>query len=269
MKRHYFYKNNKAQENMKYLGDIIDFQLHALFSEDAISNRTGRKFKNFKYFDQIKIILNPKSDGIYNVKYDSGSDGSSGHFARSLGELKKTYEEDGFKMISEREYFRLRELAVRLIFKHINFLKITDSPERRFFVLDGGSRYFYDYALISISIKENIKNYPPTSFLFCSEKNLPVPSVRVDEEYRIFLNNSGTKSNSFEIQSSHFNPYYDSFKEFEKSSLYKQSDKKTIEIKDFQFQRIKRIFIEGMLEVSSLDISSLIKKQNYTIRVFD
>lgn len=269
MNRYYFYKRNEnIREDLK--GDVIDFSLCALYSSRAYSQKLRKEISDFHYFDEIKLCISTKNPGIYLVAVDTGTDGCHGHYAKSLKELKEALSGDEYSLISEREYFRRRKLAMRLIFKHINFFNPdVAETERKYLLQRDFSRDFYDIKLISTSEKYNIRNYDQKQIEFGEKISLPMNDLRIDEDFRVFLSKyKSYKCNSFQIESSHFNPYYKNYEKFLSGSFLRK-DKKTVEIKDFQFERLKRMVIEFLLERADLDISKIIPKQQYTTTILD
>ncbi|MCD0480416.1 hypothetical protein LPB90_18410 [Chryseobacterium sp. LC2016-29] len=264
MKRYYFYKRTNS------IADIIEFSLCALYSTLEYSQKLRKDIDQFHYFDDIKLCLATKTQGVYRVRVDSGTDGCTSHWATSLKELKQAHSKDEYLLISERDYFRLRRLAFKLIFKHINFFKPTESLTRNFFYQNSFSRSFYDIKLISTSEKENIYNYPESTVDFYKENKWKLYDCRLDESFRIFISkDKNYKSNKFEIESSHFGPYYEDLQEFLKSSNLDFKNNKVGSIKDFQFQRLKKYITEMILDRSDLDISSILPKQTDSITILD
>lgn len=228
---------------------------------------------NFSFFDKINVCISTKTKGIYRIKYDSGTDGCSGHWATSSQELKDGFISDEFTMISEKQYLRLRKMALHLIFKNINFFHpVDDDAERNFFLVNKtrrGTREFYDINLVSTSQKHNIRNYDQSTLDFYSERNYKLRDLRIDEEFRIFVSKDlNYKTNKFKIESAHFNPYYEDMKELKASSLIPKSEE-TKELSEYQFERFKKICKALILERSSLDISNILPHQKHSITILD
>lgn len=268
MKRYYFYKRRSdIREDLK--GDLIDFSLSALYSEKAYSQRRGKEVFNYKYFDQVSLCISTKTAGIFQVKVDSGTDGCTGHYSNNFQDLKNSFMKDGYSLISERNYFRLRKLAMRLIFKNIQFFVHENDVERRYIYQNDSFGSFYDIALTSTSEKYNIRNYDEKQIEYGNKIGLPMNDLRIDESLRIFIaKDTNFKSNQFQIESSHFKPYYQNYEEFIKGNFLR-SEKKKSEIEDFQFERLKNKIIELILERSDLDISSIIAKQKHSVTILD
>ena len=81
-------------------------------------------------------------------------------------------------------------------------------------------------------------------------------------------NNDKYKSNKFQIESKHFNPYYENYQGF-MSSHFLRKDKKTIEVQDFQFNRLKKMVTALILDRIHLDISSILPAQTSLITILD
>ncbi len=102
------------------------------------------------------------------------------------------------------------------------------------------------------------------------ENNWRLFDCRIDEEFKIFFSkDQNYKSNSFQIESSHFNPYYKSVDEFKKSSSLNFKDDSVLNIRDFQFERRKKIIFEMILDRSDLEISKILPKQTSNITILD
>ena len=111
MNRYYFFKRTtNIRKDLK--GDLIDFSLSALYSTKEYSLKNKKEISQFHYFDEIHACISTKTPGIYQVSFDSGTDGCHGHYATSVKELKNCFSEQCYSCISERDYFRLRKLAV-------------------------------------------------------------------------------------------------------------------------------------------------------------
>lgn len=269
MKRYYFYKRTRdIVDNLK--GDVVDFSLCAFYSTKEYSQKRKKEIDQFHYFDNIYLCLATKTQGLYRLRVDSGTDGCSGHWATSIKELKEDLIKDNYKLISEQDYFRLRRLAFRLVFKHIKFFIPTESAVRNFFYQNSFSRSFYDIKLVSTSEKSNIRNYPQDTVNYYKEKNWKLYDCRLDESYRIFISkDKNYKSNTFEIESSHFLPYYENIWEFQKSCNMDFKENKVNNIQEFQFDRLKKFITELILDRSDLDISKIIPKQTNSITILD
>lgn len=271
MKRYYFYKNKRTDDIREDLkGNLIVFSLSALYGEKAYSQKKGKEEMRFKFFDEIDLNISTKTQGIFKVDVDTGTDSCSGHWANSFKELQEGFSKDGYSLIPERDYLRLRRLALRLIFKHIKFFSDTDcDAERKYFCQNDHSRGFFDLTLVSTSEKYNIRNYDDKQIEYGEKIGLPMNDLRIDEDFRIFISkDKNYKSNKFQIESSHFNAYYENSEKFLTGNLLRK-DKKTVEIKDFQFERLKRMVIDLIFDRSDLDISSILPKQQHTVTILD
>lgn len=272
MNRYYFYKRNRnIREDLK--GDLIVFSLSALYGEKAYSQKKRKEVMNFKFFDEIDLSISTKTKGIYQVKYDSGTDGCHGHWATSLQELKEGFVSDQFTLISEKQYLRLRKFALHLIFKNINFFHpVDDDAERSFFLVNKtrrGTKGFYDFNLVSTSQKYNIRNYDQSTLDFYSERDYKLRDLRIDEELRIFVSKDlNYKKNKFAIESAHFNSYYEDMNELKASILIPKSEE-TKELSEYHFQRLQRFCKALILDRSSFDISNILPKQQHTLTILD
>lgn len=269
MKRYYFYKRNtNLRPNLK--GDVIAFSLSALYSTKAYSQKLRKEICQYHYFDDIDLCVSTKTPGIYKVDVDAGTDGCKGHGAISFKELQEGFARDGYSIISEREYFRLRKLALRLIFKYINFFYASDpAAERKYFCQNDCCGSFYNVKLISTSKKYNIRNYDEKQIEYGAKIGLPLNDLRIDEVFRIFITkDKNYKSTTFSIESSHFNGYYENYEKFVSGNFWPK-DKTTMELQEFQFTRLKKLVLELLLDRSSLDISNILQKQTGTVTILD
>lgn len=267
MNRYYFYKRNKnISEN--YKGDLIYFSLSALYSEKVYSQNQRKEVFRFSFFDQIKVCISTKTSGIFQVDYNSGTDGCMSSGTKSLKELKENFVKDGYILICERNYFQLRKLAIRLIIQKIKFFTNTESDTmRNFFYKNSWSKSFYDIKLFSTSEKKNLRNYPQSTIALYKENGWKLMDLRIDEEYRVFLSKDRNyKTNSFRIESSHFNSYYENLESFKTRFSSYAADKV---IKDFQFDRLKKIVNNLIFDRLDLDISSILPKQTHSVLLLD
>ncbi|MDV3950546.1 hypothetical protein CMT75_18690 [Elizabethkingia anophelis] len=270
MIRYYFYKKRlDIREDLK--GNMIDFSLSALYSTKGYSQKFRKEISQFHYFDQIHLCISTKTKGIFQIDVDSGTDGCMGHYSKSLNELKESFSKYGYCLISERNYFRLRKLAMRLIFKNIQFFipENDEAFQRKYLYQTNYSSGFYDITLISTSEKYNIRNYDENQIEYGKKIGIPMNDLRINEYFRIFISkDKNYKANKFSVESNHFNPYYQNYQEFINGNFLRK-DKNIVEIKDFQFARIKKMVVELILDRSDLDISSIIPKQQHTITILD
>ena len=269
MNRYYFFKrNSNIRKELK--GDLIDFSLSALYSTKEYSLKNKKEISQFHYFDEMHACISTKTPGIYQVSFDSGTDGCHGHYATSVKELKNCFSEQCYSCISERDYFRLRKLAIKLIFKHIKFFnQDNEDAERKHFYQTSWSKAFYDIKLVSTSERYNIQNYPESQLKSFKEDEIKLNNLRIDEDFRIFISKDKKyKSNKFQIESKHFNPYYENYQGF-MSSNFLRKDKKTIEVQDFQFNRLKKMVTALILDRIHLDISSILPAQTSLITILD
>ena len=94
---------------------------------------------------------------------------------------------------------------------------------------------------MSTSEKKNIQNYPDSTIQPYKENNWRLSDSGIDEEFKIFFSkDKNYKCNSFQIESSHFNPYYVSVDEFKKSWSLNFKDDSVLNSRDFQFERLKK-----------------------------
>jgi hypothetical protein len=128
---------------------------------------------------------------------------------------------------------------------------------------------FYDIKLVSTSERYNIQNYPESQLKSFKENEIKLNNLRIDEDFRIFISKDKKyKSNKFQIESKHFNPYYENYQGF-MSSNFLRKDKKTIEVQDFQFNRLKKMVTALILDRIHLDISSILPAQTSLITILD
>lgn len=269
MNRYYFYKRRSEDIREDLQGDLIDFSLSALYSTKEYSQKLRKEISQFHYFDQIHLCLSTKTPGIFQVNLDSGTDGCHGHHSNSLQDLKNCFSKDGYCLITERQYFRLRKLAMRLIFLNIQFFVSKDEgAERKFIYQNIYSRNFYDIKLVSTSEKHNIRNYNEYQISYAQRIGLPLKNLRIDEYFKVFVSkNKDYKSTKIQIESSHFSPFYENYDNFKSSFLLKE--RSILELQAFQFERLKKMLTELIFQRSELDISSIIPKQLKKITILE
>lgn len=267
MKRYYLYKKDADfREDVKR--KIITFSLEAYYSEKAYSQKSGKEITRFLRFDDIDLKVDKLNNSIYDVHYDSGTDSCHGSGSENYSEFIKDRNHWKFKLISERDYFRLRKLAIRLILKNINFQVSKDERERRYFLLVSGRKSFYDFEIFSASYKYNIKNLSDNDLKFYKERNWKMYDTVIDERYKLFISKEENfKSAKYDISSAHFNQNYYDFEDMMKSLAF--SDCEVKEVTFLQFERLKKLSKKLVLENSDLDISNILKNQGYSVTILD
>lgn len=267
MKRYYFYKKENVFTE-KVRQQTISFALQAYYSEKAYSQKSGKEITRFLRFDDIDLKVEKLNNSIYDVRLDAGTDSGHGSGLENYSDFIKERMHWKFNLISERDYFRLRKLAIRLILKNINFNVSTDQRERKYFLLVSGRRSFYDFELLSASYKYNLKKLSERDLKFYEERNWKLYDTVIDERFKFFISKEEKfKSAKYEISSVHFNQRYYDFEDMMQS--YSFSDCEIKEVTFLQFERLKKFAKKLVLENSDLDISDILKKQDYTVRILD
>lgn len=267
MKRYYFYKKENVFTE-KVRKQIISFSLQAYYSEKAYSQKSGKEITRFLRFDDIDLKVEKLNNSIYDVSLDSGTDSGHGSGLENYSEFIKDRNHWKFNLISERDYFRLRKLAIRLILKNINFNVSTDQRERKYFLLVNGRRSFYDFELLSASYKYNLKNLSERDLNFHKERNWKLYDTVIDERFKLFISKEEKfKSVKYDISSVHFNQKYYDFDDMMNSLTF--SDCEVKEVTYLQFERLKKLAKKLVLENSDLDISDILNKQEYSVTILD
>lgn len=271
MKLYFFYTPSQYRTECRQKG-IIDFKLEALYCQDAYSDKVRKNIKSFSYFDVLKTFVVTKMDGQYNFRLETGKDMCTGHFAKSEKELLEAYK--GSIRISERNYLRLRKVAIGLLFRHT---KEFNHP------LDGESKYlwcnetygsFYDIHLSALNYKYNYKNEDAKTLEFFEERKLPLYDCAVPEEIRIHISRLDRrtqerrfKCSTFEITGTTANARYydipDAMRSLNRGGVEYQ------ELEKFQFDRIRKICKALMFEYSDLEYAHLKQPQTHSIRILD
>lgn len=271
MKRYYFYTPNEYRDECRKKG-IIDFNLAALYCEDAFSDKVGQKVKSFSYFDEVKAFVCTRTDGQYSFRIETGKDLASGHYAKSEKELFEAYKAS--IQISERNYLRLRKVALGLMFRHTQIFNQPDSGENKYLWCNEYRSSFYDLSLAALNYTYNSKNDDDDTLQYFKERGLPLYDCSVSEEIRIHIAkpNKKTKERSFkcstfEIKGHKANCRYydlpDAIKSLKKLNEYYE------DIERFQFDRIRKICKALMFDYSELEYSELKKPQTHSIRILD
>lgn len=271
MKLYFFYTPSQYRTECRQKG-IIDFKLEALYCEDAYSEKVSRNVKSFSFFDVIRTFVATKTEGQYNFRLETGRNLSTGHFAKSEKELLEAYK--GSIRISERNYLRLRKVAIGLLFRHT---KVFTQP------VDGESKYlwcndtygsFYDIRLSALNYKYNYKNKDAETLEFFQERKLPSYDCAVPEEIRLHISRPNPKTkerrfkcSTFEITGNTANCRYYDIPDALKSLARESREYK--ELEKFQFDRIRKICQTLMYEYSDLEYADLKPPQTHSIRILD
>lgn len=271
MKLYYFYTPAKLRNEEKKHG-VINFDLDALYCEDAYSDQDRKQVKSFKYFDSIRAFVSTRTKGRYNFKFETGNDLCTGHYAKTEKELLKAYH--GAIRISEKNYIRLRKVAIGLMFRHSEFLLQMSDGESKYLWCNNSYNSFWDIRLTALHYKYNSKGEDTAILNFFKERNLPLYDCNVPEEIRIHIAKPDPKTKerrfkctTFEISGYGWNVRYYNFQDAIKSLKSRNSEYAVIQKK--QYERIRKICKALMFEYCELEIEELKKPQAYSVRILN
>lgn len=273
MERYFFYAPVKKENRKNYREKgFIAFQLCCLFGEKAISSKERREITSFKYIDQVDIMVSTRAAGMYRFKFDHGKDGAHGHWVKKRLELIKSKEESGFQLISEKQYFRIRKLALKLMFRHTNFAAHFTGRNEHYW---SNETYhgFYHLRLASLHYhhRMDITDYKHQQWRY--EHNITNYQVQLTDKIDLFLARQQPGKDR-----------YESYKFSLEGSRYCKADcysthalaldmvfhrKDPDQITRHQYERLRKIAKHLIWECSELDISAIKKKQTYFVRILD
>lgn len=271
MKRYYFFTPTKYRNEERKQG-LIDFRLDALYSEDAYSDKIGQEVKSFSYFDKIRTLVATRTTGYYHFMFETGKDLALGHYAKSERELLEAYK--GSIRISEKNYIRLRKVAIGLMFRHTEFFKQVADGESKYLWCNDTYRSFWAITLTALHYKYNSKGESPETLEYWKERNLPLYDCTVPEEIRLHIakphhetKEHHFKCSTFEVTGYKATGRYYDFDDAIKS--LKSRNDVFEEITHSQFQRIRKVCKALSFEYSDLEISELKKPQTKSIRILN
>jgi len=268
MERYYFYCPSKYRIGQRKV-NVLNFKIEALYEEN-ITDKNGRKIQHFSYFDVIKVDVATKVKGYFDFDVDTGTDSCTGHWAKSKREFLKDQEERGYKMISERQYNRLRKLALLLMFRYSETFNQLQKGTNLYAWANESYHAFYDIRLIALNYQYNSKNHDQKFLQYLKERELPLNDVTISEEIRIHI--ARPKPGQRPYQSYRFsikgNDQYLRYQNFDEAlgRLHSKSENYE-EITDLQFARIRKLCKYLMYEFSPLDQSRIIPEQSYSVRI--
>jgi len=268
MERYYFYCPSKHRIKQRKT-NVLDFKIEALY-EEVVTDKKGRKIQHFSYFDEIKIYVATKVKGFFDFDVHTGTEGCTGHWAKSKKEFLKDQEEKGYRLISEREYTRLRKLALLLMFRYSETFNQVQKGENLFAWNNESYHAFYDINLIALNYQYNSKNHDDKFLQYLKEKDLPLNDVTIPEEIRIFIakpkpGQRPYRAYKFSIKGNDQFLRYQNFDEA-LGRLHSKSENYKV-ITDLQFARIRKLCKYLMYEFSPLDQSRIIPEQSYSVRI--
>lgn len=271
MKLYFFYTPDEYRGECRTKG-IIGFKLNALYSEDAYSDKINKQVKSFSYFDQIRCLVSTKTEGYYNFRLETGKDLASGHYAKSEKELFEAYK--GSIRISEKNYLRLRKLAIALLFRHTQIFNQPEGGESKYFWRNEYRSSFYDLRLTALHYKYNSKNEDVKTLEFFKERDLRLFDCCVPEEIRIHIAkpNRTTKERNFKCTTFDISGHKANCRYYDLPDAIKtlkNRDEYYEEIERLQFERIRKICKALMFEYSELEYSELKQPQTHSIRILD
>lgn len=272
MKRYYFYQPAKERQHQRSTG-CIEFELAALYAETQFSTARAKEEAHFSYFDQVSVRVATRNPGIYLFEVETGKDSAMGHWAKKHSELLQAYQERGYLLITEQQYFRLRKLAIALLFKHTEFFNAPAAGESRYAWSNATYDGFWDMELTALNYKYNQKNDDQSWLDKMAEWGHSLNDVIIPEQVRVFIAKPRNgerhfKCYNFKISGNH-SPRYSNWEEAFKYVERKSRTDHFQEVTDLQYNRLRKICRHLMQEYCELNITPLLKKQDYTVRVLD
>ena len=120
---------------------------------------------------------------------------------------------------------------------------------------------FYDIKLVSTSERYNIQNYPESQLKSFKENEIKLNNLRIDEDFRIFISKTkNINQTNFKLNLNTLILIMKTIKDL--CLVIFKKDKKTIEVQDFQFNRLKKMVTALILDRIHLDISSILPRTN-------
>ncbi|MCT1525808.1 hypothetical protein ACS126_03365 [Sphingobacterium lactis] len=268
MERFYFYKKSNDRSKQRKEG-LVNFELQALYCEDAYYAQHRNTMKSFSVFDQIKMFCSTKDDTLYDFSVETGTDGCQGHSAKSVKELMDDRLKFNFNPISEKEYLKLRSLALRLLFKQLDRFTIPSDGNNEFFWQNNSFHNQWSFKLMHTNHLYNRRDYEDDFIRYLQERDLGLNDVDIPEYIRLYIfkpkRDGWFKSTAFSISSHHFEPSYQSCTEAVESLLL--SNCKVSNILPHQYERLRNIAKYLMYEFSVYDIEIISGKQNHNVTV--
>jgi len=266
MERYYFLKVSRHRKEEKTEG-IIAFHLKALYSQKEFSQKFNRERLGFKYFDDIDVVVNTKSSGLYCFSVNTGVNGCCGEVATNTKELYARLKD--YKKISEQDYFRLRSFALQLMFRHTQLFNPPSHGTNGF----AYSRpWSYGFHKVKISVHNelyNRKGDTAEQLEWLAKHGYERYDVVDQEMIEIFISKTDTgykrhDDNSFIIRGNGRNGQHNSFEEARKRTFW---DDSFDVVQEHQYLRIRKLLMKMIFDVTELDISSLLKEQTYSVTV--
>ena len=272
MNRFYFFSADKYRKDHRAIG-VLNFKLTALYEEKVFSSKRGKEESNFSYFDTVNTFVSTQTTGLYRFKVATGKDLATGLSVKSKKELLNYMADTGYQLISEKNYLRLRKLAIKMLFRHSNFDKITEG-ENRYIWNNQTYHGFWDIKMASFNYLYNRREHDQKMINYLNGLNLPANDIGITEYIRLHISKPKKgerlfKCYSFEIEANSNLKTNGLYGTFEEGFKRLEGDNYPVEITESQYDRVRKICKYLMFEYSELDISYLKKKQDYSVRVLD
>ncbi len=273
MTRYYFYAPSKYRQHLKKQG-IIAFELQAFYAEKAYSQKSRKEVLKFGFLDDIDINVNTRNPGYYNFEFDFGKDGCQCHHASSYKELKERLAESGFRPVREKDYFRLRKLALKLMFRHTNFFRLPNGRNEYYYHNDSDSSW-YKMQLAAVHFHHNLDRDTYKHMLWRQSVNIPNYNYLVAEEVDIMINKGAKGENPYQVidfkirstrNSKGIGYKFENLESALKQTFYNREHQ---QVTLPQYERLRKIVKHLIWENSELDIAPLIPKQNYSVTILD
>ncbi len=269
MKRYYFYSLDYRKEHKQ--NKVISFELKALYAEKAFSNKVNKEVVSFKYFDKVKCKVKTNINALYYFSFDHGTDGCEGHSATSCKDLQNDLEQySSFKLINEKNYMRLRRLAVKLMFRHTKYFDSSLANSEFYYSKQPGN--FWDVHIIRMLPFQDDGSSTEEYKLWKKQNSIPEFTVSILERIDIFIAKPDTQgkqyqSFSFNLEANNkgINKYVSIQEAVESQFYHRECERVSLA----NYMRFRKFCILKIWNHYELEISKLKEKQNYSVRILD
>ncbi len=209
MVRYYFYAPSPYRVSQRKQG-VVSFRLKAYYSEQAYSDKERKEVVRFHELDEVTCRVNLKTAGQYQFEFAHGVDQCVSHWSRSYGELRADMEKWGYRRIDEQNYFRLRKLAIKLLYRHSHRFHYWWGRNKYYYKNESG-KDFYELDLCALHYHHRLQQYSPYMQAFLRQANQGPDNILVAETISLFLarDSPGQKQRSqsfkFSLESNRLN----------------------------------------------------------------
>jgi hypothetical protein len=252
MNVYYFYKPSEYRPEQRSKG-VIDFDLKAFFCNDS----SILKKQRFHYGDEVSVLAATKEPGLYDFEFLSDLLGTQVQSDINVIHLKELMLKRKYHWVSEKNYFRYRKLAIKLMVQKTSFLHFPFEGEHKYIWGHDTNTYFYDLRLYALTYRVNAANHDERTLKFFREQNIKTNDLTVPEEVSLFFNKSLPKGGwsdytyRLHIRGIGMNPRYHNFEEALSSFKHcRHNDYQTISAA--QYDRLRNFCRQLFLKHSDL-----------------